>query len=196
MPLSPTAAGSAKAKTFSRSVLLAQPGKGKRIGLAVRGLYGEGTEALGNLFQISNQMTLGESEEEILERMHKVIGQVAQHEENARQKLMEEQPRLVVDQVSRAYGVLGNAYTISSKEAFNLLSLLRLGIDMELFPDRCRSIVDEECWIKTQPAHLQLFQEKRLSTEERDSLRADFLRSRLRDVPPPAAGQLSPTLHS
>ena len=167
-----------------------------RIGLAVRGLYGEGTEALGNLFQISNQMTLGESEEEILERMHKVIGQVVQHEENARQKLMEERPRLVVDQVSRAYGVLGNAYTVSSKEALNLLSLLRLGIDMGLFPDRCRAIVDDDCLIHTQPAHLQLSQEKKLSTEERDALRADFLRARLRDVPPPETGQLSAPLHS
>jgi len=105
-----------------------------KLGLAVRGLYGEGTEALGNVFQISNQMTLGESELEIIERLNKVVIQVIENEENARAKLLETKPEMLFNQIGRAYGILTNSHIISSKEAKNLLSLLRLGFGSRVFP--------------------------------------------------------------
>lgn len=156
-----------------------------RIGLAVRGLYGEGTEALGNLFQVSNQMTLGESEQQIIDRLNKVIAQVIEHEENARQKLVQDKGRMVADQVGRAYGIMLHAYSLSSKEALNLLSILRLGVDLEMLPDEFRMTIDE-LFIRTQPAHLQKDYERKLPTEERDGLRADLLRERLKSIPVPA----------
>ncbi len=149
-----------------------------KLGLAVRGLYGEGTEALGNVFQVSNQMTLGESETAIVERLEKVLAQIIEHEENARELLSEKKPKTVYNHIGRAYGILANAHSISSKETMNLLSLLRLGVDLGLFPGVDRSLVDE-LFILTQPAHLQKMHSEKLSAEERDLLRADMLRERL-----------------
>ena len=165
-----------------------------KLGLAVRGLYGEGTEALGNVFQVSNQMTLGETETSIVERLEKVLAQIIEHEENARQTLLEKKPKVVFNHIGRAYGILANAHSISSKETMNLLSLMRLGVDMGLFPGAERSLVDE-LFILTQPAHLQKQFSDKLSAEERDLLRADMVRDRLKNVsrpvtkpPPPNTG--------
>jgi len=164
-----------------------------KLGLAVRGLYGEGTEALGNVFQVSNQMTLGEAETAIVERLEKVLAQIIEHEENARASLLEKKPKMVYNHIGRAYGILANAHSISSKETMNLLSLMRLGIDVGLFPGVERSLVDE-LFILTQPAHLQKQHSEKLSAEERDLLRADMVRERLKPVsrpiskPPPAPG--------
>jgi protein arginine kinase len=155
-----------------------------KLGLAVRGLYGEGTEALGNVFQVSNQTTLGEKESEVIERLNKVILQVIEHEENARMTLLEKKPRLAYDQIGRAYGILTNAHTISSKEALNLLSLLRMGVDLELFPTATRGTVDE-LFISAQPAHVQKAAERKLTAEERDVFRADLIRQRLAGVSKP-----------
>jgi protein arginine kinase len=152
-----------------------------KLGLAVRGLYGEGTEALGNVFQVSNQMTLGESEAAIVERLEKVLAQIIEHEENARGTLLEKKSKTVYNHIGRAYGILANAHSISSKETMNLLSLMRLGIDMGLFPGVDRSLVDE-LFILTQPAHLQKQHSEKLSAEERDLLRADMVRERLKNV--------------
>ena len=152
-----------------------------KLGLAVRGLYGEGTEALGNIFQVSNQMTLGESETAIVERLEKVLSQIIEHEENARQTLLEKKPKTVFNHVGRAYGVLANAHSISSKETMNLLSLLRLGIDLGSFPGTERALVDE-LFLTTQPAHLQKQISDKLSAEERDLIRADMVRERLKNV--------------
>ena len=152
-----------------------------KLGLAVRGLYGEGTEALGNIFQVSNQMTLGESENTIVERLEKVLSQIIEHEENARQTLLEKKPKTVFNHVGRAYGVLANAHSISSKETMNLLSLLRLGIDLGSFPGTERALVDE-LFLTTQPAHLQKQISDKLSAEERDLIRADMVRERLKNV--------------
>jgi protein arginine kinase len=93
-----------------------------KLGLAVRGLYGEGTEALGNVFQVSNQMTLGEGEGAIVERLEKVLAQIIEHEENARATILEKKPKMVYNHIGRAYGILANAHSISSKETMNLLS--------------------------------------------------------------------------
>ena len=155
-----------------------------KLGLAVRGLYGEGTEALGNVFQVSNQMTLGESEQEIVERLTKVLAQLIEHEENARGTLLEEKQKVLFNHIGRAYGILANAHSISSKETMNLLSLMRLGVDLGLFPGTEKALVDE-LFIITQPAHLQKRYSEKLSAEERDLLRADMLRERLRVVSRP-----------
>src|SRR5690348_11746619 len=155
-----------------------------KLGLAVRGLYGEGTVALGNVFQVSNQMTLGESETAIVERLEKVLAQIIEHEENARATLLEKKTNMVYNHIGRAYGILANAHSISSKETMNLLSLMRLGVDMGLFPGAERSLVDE-LFILTQPAHLQKQHSEKLSAEERDLLRADMVRERLRHVSRP-----------
>jgi protein arginine kinase len=152
-----------------------------KLGLAVRGLYGEGTEALGNVFQVSNQMTLGEIETDIVERLNKVLLQIIEHEENARGMLLEKKPKVVFNHIGRAYGILANAHSISSKETMNLLSLMRLGIDLGEFPTADRALVDE-LFLVTQPAHLQKQFTEKLVAEERDLLRADMLRERLRGV--------------
>jgi protein arginine kinase len=155
-----------------------------KLGLAVRGLYGEGTEALGNVFQVSNQMTLGETETAIVERLEKVLAQIIEHEENARATLLEKKPKVLFNHIGRAYGILANAHSISSKETMNLLSLMRLGMDIALFPVVDRSLVDE-LFILTQPAHLQKQHSEKLSAEERDLLRADMVRNRLKPVSRP-----------
>ncbi len=157
-----------------------------KLGLAVRGLYGEGTEALGNVFQVSNQMTLGESESAIVERLEKVLAQIIEHEENARATLLEKKAKMVYNHIGRAYGILANAHSISSKETMNLLSLMRLGVDVGVFPGVDRSLVDE-LFILTQPAHLQKQHSEKLSAEERDLLRADMVRERLKPVSRPIA---------
>ena len=155
-----------------------------KLGLAVRGLYGEGTEALGNVFQVSNQTTLGERESDVIERLNKVILQIIEHEENARSTLLEKKPKLVYDQVGRAYGVLTNAFTISSKEALNLLSLIRMGVDLELFAAETRGVVDE-LFILAQPAHVQKAAARKLTAEERDLVRAELIRGRLGSISKP-----------
>jgi protein arginine kinase len=157
-----------------------------KLGLAVRGLYGEGTEALGNVFQVSNQMTLGESESAIVESLEKVLAQIIEHEENARATLIEKKAKMVYNHIGRAYGILANAHSISSKETMNLLSLMRLGVDVGVFPGVERSLVDE-LFILTQPAHLQKQHSEKLSAEERDLLRADMVRERLKPVSRPIA---------
>jgi len=157
-----------------------------RLGLAVRGLYGEGTEALGNVFQVSNQRTLGETEFTIVERLEKVLSQIIEYEENARARLLEKRPKMLFNNIGRAYGILANAHIITSKETMNQLSFLRLGIDLGLFPGSDRSLTDE-LFVLTQPAHLQKQYSEKLSAEERDLLRADMLREHLRDVGRPVA---------
>jgi protein arginine kinase len=158
-----------------------------KIGLAVRGLYGEGTEALGNLFQVSNQTTLGEKEDEIIARLHKVIEQIIEHEQNARQMLVQKKPNTLLDHIGRGYGILRHAYSMTSKEALNLLSFMKLGIDLGFFPEDCRQSVDE-LFMETQPAHLQKGSQQKLAAEERDSLRAQIVRAKLGNFPTPNMG--------
>src|ERR1700751_2122724 len=164
-----------------------------KLGLAVRGLYGEGTEALGNVFQVSNQMTLGETETVIVERLEKVLSQIIEHEENARGTLLEKKPKMVFNHIGRAYGILANAHSISSKETMNLLSLMRLGVDVGLFPGVDRALVDA-LFIMTQPAHLQKRHSEKLSAEERDLLRADMVRERLKSVSRPMTKPAPPAV--
>ncbi len=155
-----------------------------KIGLAVRGLYGEGTEALANLFQISNQSTLGESEQEIISRLERVINQIIGHEKGARQRLFHEKPAVLRDQVGRAYAILRQAHILPSKEALNLVSMLRLGIDLGFFPTEQGSLTDM-LLMEIQPAHLQIEAKRKLGAEERDLLRAEILRRKLKNLPAP-----------
>jgi len=152
-----------------------------KLGHAVRGLYGEGTEALGHIFQVSNQMTLGESESDIIERIHKVVLQIIEHETNARATLQQTKAKELYNHIGRAYGVLANAHIVSSKESMNQLSLIRLGVKLGMFEDLDVAVVDG-LFLATQPAHLQQLVGENLSGEERDVHRADLLRSRLSGV--------------
>lgn len=161
-----------------------------KIGLAVRGLYGEGTEAMGNLFQISNQTTLGEKEEEIIQRLNRVIEQIIEHEQNARQNLLQKKPGTLLDHIGRAYGILSHAFSMSSKEALNLLSFLKLAVDLGLFPEECQTRVDE-LFILTQPAHLQRDSRQKLAPEERDALRAEIIRDKLKEFPKPDSSKVA-----
>ncbi len=155
-----------------------------KIGLAVRGLYGEGTEAMGNLFQISNQTTLGEKEDDIINRLSKVIETIIEKEHDARQVLLQKKPAMLSDQIGRAYGVLTYAHAMASKEALNLLSIIKLGADLGAFPEERRFSIDE-LFIETQPAHLQKSSQQKLNAEERDHLRAQIIRERLKLFPKP-----------
>ena len=146
-----------------------------KIGLAVRGLYGEGTEALGNLFQIIAQI-------------EKVIEGVIRSEQTARAKLLEDHHTMLSDQVGRAYAILRYAHVLTSKEALNLLSMLRLGADLDIITNCDRSLLDL-LLLEIQPAHLQLGADRELSPEERDVSRAEITRSRLQAINGPANQQ-------
>jgi len=155
-----------------------------KIGLAVRGLYGEGTEALGNLFQVSNQHTLGEKEIEIVARLEKVIKQIIEHEKNARATLFEDRRAMLDDKVGRAYAILRHGHIISTKEALELLSMLRAGVDLGYFPEEVRGIIDV-LFMEIQPAHLQMRADSKLGVEERDIMRAEIMRDELKILPEP-----------
>jgi len=161
-----------------------------KIGLAVRGLYGEGTEAMGNLFQISNQTTLGEKEDEIISRLSKVIETIIEKEHDARQVLIQKRSNTLWDQIGRAYGVLTYAHAMTSKEALNLLSIIKLGVDLGAFPEDRRLPIDE-LFIDTQPAHLQKSSQQKLNAEERDYLRAQIIRERLKVFPKPDISKMA-----
>ncbi|MCX6956770.1 MAG: protein arginine kinase [Verrucomicrobia bacterium] len=147
-----------------------------QLGMVVRGLFGEGSDASGSIFQISNQTTLGESEEEIIKRLHSVLQSIIEHELNAREKLLEADAGKLFDKVGRAYGILQNSHVLSSGEAMNLLSLIRLGIDLAVFPDASRCVIDR-LFIEAQPGHLQHAQKGEFEPGQRDLLRATRLRS-------------------
>lgn len=155
-----------------------------QLGMVVRGLFGEGSDASGSIFQISNQTTLGESEEEIIKRLQAVLQSIIEHEENAREKLLESDGPKLFDKIGRAYGILQNSHLLSSSEAMNLLSLIRLGVDLKLFPAANRAVVDR-LFIETQPGHLQYVQKGQFEPAQRDLLRAGLLRNEFNSFPRP-----------
>ncbi|QSH41769.1 protein arginine kinase [Lentisphaerota bacterium ZTH] len=152
-----------------------------KLGMAVRGIFGEGTDNRGNLFQVSNQSTLGESEEQIIERLDGVIKQMINHEKNARINLLENNQYFLLDHVGRSYGVLRHAYTLSSEEALNSLSGIRTGVDMGMFSSVDLHTVNE-LFLSINPAHLQRFAGKHLDSKERDVYRAALVRERLKNL--------------
>lgn len=149
-----------------------------RLGMAVRGIYGEGSEALGNVYQISNQMTLGKSEYEILQDLESMTDQIIQQERRARDAILTHSPVSLEDRVYRSLGTLSNARLLSTEEAATCLSNVRLGIDLKLIKDIDMSILNE-LMIFMQPAFLQQYSEKPLQAAERDIARAKLFRERL-----------------
>ncbi|WP_438449179.1 protein arginine kinase [Gorillibacterium sp. sgz5001074] len=149
-----------------------------QVGLAVRGIYGEGSEAVGNLFQISNQITLGQSEEEILDNLYGVVRQIIEHERSARQVLASESRARLQDRVCRSYGVLTHAVIMDSKEAAQRLSDVRLGADLGILKGVPQAALNE-LLVMTQPAFLQQLTGEKLSADDRDIRRAELIRSRL-----------------
>ncbi len=151
----------------------------KDMRLAVRGLYGEGTEATGDFYQISNQTTLGKTEEEIISDFkHVVIPKIIEYEQHARKTLRDDRTTHLDDKVGRAMGVLRSARLIASEETLLLLSHLRMGLHLGRVKDvDIRTL--NELFLLTQPAHLQKIQGRKLEGDLRRAARADYIRSRL-----------------
>jgi protein arginine kinase len=152
----------------------------QKINLAVRGLYGEGSRASGDFYQISNQVTLGKSETTILGEIRDVIPQIITYERQARTTLLRESRQMLLDKVSRAFGTLRSATMMTSEETMDLLSHVRLGVNLALLEDITIPTLNE-LFIHTQPAHLQKLMGSSLDGEERNAARARYLRSRLRN---------------
>jgi len=153
-----------------------------QMGMAVRGLYGEGSEATGSVFQISNQQTLGLPEEEIIKNITKAIHSIIAHEQNTREVLMEKDPSALYDKISRAYGLLESSFKISSTEAMNLLGLLRLAVDLKALPEEARQRIDQ-LFILCQPGHILTLSEKANTPEKRDTFRAAYLKEQFKKFP-------------
>jgi protein arginine kinase len=151
----------------------------KELRLAVRGLYGEGTEATGDFYQISNQSTLGKSEEEIIgDFKHVVIPKIIDYEHHARKALLSEQPLALDNKVWRALGLLRSARLIETEETLAALSHVRLGVNLKRVKDLDINKVNE-LFLLTQEAHLQKILGKKLDGTARQAARAEFIRHRL-----------------
>lgn len=167
----------------------------KDMNLAVRGLFGEGSHATGDFYQLSNQLTLGISLDDIVKDFeNKVIPDIVEYENAAREDLLSKQPDLLNDKMSRAMALLKNAHLISSQEAIFLLSHLRLGVNMhnkfglntpaieDLFsknPDKFSIATINRLFMLTLPAHLQMNHGRTLDPANRDALRAKIIRETL-----------------
>ncbi|UCC94518.1 MAG: protein arginine kinase [Candidatus Omnitrophota bacterium] len=158
-----------------------------KVSFTTRGLFGEGTQALGNFFQISNQVSLGLSERELIENLSGVVNQLVSQEIDARNTLLKKYKISTEDNVWRALGILRSSRLISTSEALNHLSLLSLGLDLGIIKGTCvfgskqtRELLNS-LFILIQPAHLQKIEGKALKEEERDYIRAAILREKLRD---------------
>jgi len=149
-----------------------------KLSFTTRGLYGEGTQASGNFFQISNQVSLGHGESEIIENINGLIRQIIEQETQARQILLSKNKEVLEDRVNRSLGILKSARIITSQETIELLSMLRLGCDLGMIKDIDRRTINE-LFIITQPAHLQKLENKKLSSDERDVKRAELIRKKL-----------------
>lgn len=146
------------------------------FGMTVRGLFGEGSQSLGDLYQISNQSTIGQSEQDILTNLQSVAQQIIKEERNARNFLKEHNGLLLSDKVWRAYGTLANARYMSSREALELISLVRLGYNLGYFNQLTLAQIDQ-MYLTAQPGYLQVLHGKAMNDGERDSFRAEKIRS-------------------
>ncbi len=152
-----------------------------KLSFASRGFYGEGTQARGNIYQISNQVSLGHSEEDILQNIGGLIRQVIEQEEQARQALFVQNRSMLEDKIFRSLGVLKSAHIISSQETIELLSMVRLGVDLGILNQVDRANINE-LFITIQPAHLQKIEGKKLTPAQRDTRRAALIREKLGGV--------------
>ncbi|MBI3467310.1 MAG: protein arginine kinase [Planctomycetes bacterium] len=150
----------------------------QKINLAVRGLYGEGSQAMGDFYQISNQVTLGRTEADLIKQVGDVVPVIIDYERQAREFLLRESQKSLHDRVSRAYGILRTAQTISSEETMHLLSSVRMGINLGLIENLAIPTINE-LFIYTQPAHLQKLRGIELDTADRNIERARYLRRHL-----------------
>jgi len=146
-----------------------------QVGLTFRGLYGEGSEVVGNFFQISNQTTLGKSEDDLVEHLQKIVGRVISYEVGAREILMRDAPTVIEDKIWRAYGLLRYARSLSFEEVMNLLSGVRLGMSMNLLSG-LRVYTLNKIMIFAQDAHLEQAAGRPLSAAESDLHRATYVR--------------------
>lgn len=153
----------------------------QKLNLAARGMYGEGTQAMGNFFQISNQITLGQDEADIIDGLERVIKQIIEHEREARRALVQKKRLRLEDQIWRAIGILKGARIISSGETMSLLSMARLGMDLEMIRGINTPKLNE-LFLLVQPAHLQKTSGRSLITRDRDVRRAELVRDRLKSV--------------
>jgi len=153
----------------------------QRLNYTVRGFYGEGTSPLGDFYQVSNQITLGKSERDIIAEMKKVIPEILKFERSWRHQLLSSEPKRLEDRVWRAYGVLKHARRITSEEATELLSALRLGVYLNLVTGIPHKLINE-LFIFTQPGHLQKVERRSLEPDERDTVRAEYIRRKLEGV--------------
>jgi protein arginine kinase len=149
-----------------------------RMRLAVRGIYGEGTQAVGDMYQISNQGSLGRSEEDILGTLASVIPQIIEYEEQARQVLVGESAVALDDRLYRSWALLTHARTISSEETLTLLSAVRLGVHLGRINGVDIGAVNE-LFLLTRRGHIQRIRGAELGEAERDQARADYIRNRL-----------------
>jgi len=151
-----------------------------QVGLAVRGLYGEGTEASGHIYQLSNQVTLGRTEQEIIENINSVTKQIIQQEQQAREVLSSNAKAQIEDRVYRAYGILTQARLLSTQEAMNLLSDLRLGIGLGLLSEVSLTKLNQ-LTVLAQPQAVQGIMKQQLPAQQRGYYRAALLRENLKD---------------
>lgn len=149
-----------------------------KIGIAVRGIYGENSEASGNMFQISNQVTLGQTEEEIIANVKNVASQIIEQEKMLRKELYNQNPYRFEDRIHRSLGLLSNARIMTAEESYKLLSDVRLGVDMGIIGGINIDILNE-IMLAIQPAYIQRLAGKTLSPDERDIRRAELIRSSL-----------------
>ncbi|KPK49084.1 MAG: ATP--guanido phosphotransferase [Planctomycetes bacterium SM23_25] len=149
-----------------------------RLRLAVRGLYGEGTQATGDIYQISNQASLGRTEQDILKTLGSVISQIIAYEKEAREALAAESPTPLDDRVLRSWAILTHARIISSEETLALLSAVRLGIHLRRLKDVDMATINE-LFLMTRRGHIQKIRGAELGESERDVARADYIRKRL-----------------
>lgn len=150
-----------------------------KLSFTTRGLYGEGTQATGNFFQVSNQVSLGRSEDEIIENLNGLIRQIIEQENHARETMVAKNQAMLEDRINRSFGILKSAHIISSQETIELLSMVRLGCDLGMIKDIDRRNINE-LFIITQPAHLQKIENKKLSAQERDVKRAEIIRDKFK----------------
>lgn len=151
-----------------------------KLSFTTRGLFGEGTQASGNFFQISNQVSLGHTEEEIIENINGLIRQIIEQENQARDALFSKDKAFLEDRINRSFGILKSARIISSDETIELLSMLRLGCDLGVINKTINRSTINELFITTQPAHLQKIENKKLTSQERDIKRAELIRNKLK----------------
>lgn len=149
-----------------------------QLGVAVRGVYGEGTKSIGHLYQISNQGTLGASEETLIDKINQIVMQIIDKEKNTREHLMKNNYDDLEDDFYRAYGLLTNARKMTVDEAMKLLSLIKLGSEMGITPMvKGKNIYQLMIWI--QPNNISTIEGKELSAKDRDKKRAEIIRREL-----------------